>query len=132
VTSDEASKMSALKQIALAAALSAAVGCGSEGNTRTPGPDAGTDAPVTPRPDAGVPDKPQTPDAMVPTPDSAAFTPDTIPSNLDAMPSAVKLVDLVRDLVTNHTNATSVPVTIHDKDIEDTNDPTAFDSLLAR
>ena len=34
------------------------------------------------------------------------------------------------DLVTNHTNASSAADTVEDKNITDTTDPNAFDSLL--
>jgi hypothetical protein len=56
-----------------------------------------------------------------PTPD--AGTP-------DAGSTQVGVVDFVTDLVHNHTDETSSPVSIDDLELVDTDDPAAFDYLL--
>ena len=46
--------------------------------------------------------------------------------------AAIPLVDWVTDLATNHNDNTSAPDTVADKNIADTDNPQAFDSLLQR
>jgi hypothetical protein len=46
--------------------------------------------------------------------------------------AGIPLVDWVTDLADNHTNEVSPPDTVADKNIIDTDSPTAFDPLLAR
>ena len=45
-------------------------------------------------------------------------------------PTTLTIVDWVNDLVGHHTDVTSAPDTVDDKHIIDTDDPSAFDSLL--
>jgi hypothetical protein len=111
--------MKALKYIALAALLAGAAGCDDDDDDKKPVVtlDGGTQGQID-----GSAAKTDGPDAAAtPTPDAGAP---------DSGPAAIKLFDWVNDLVANHTNATSASDTVDDKNIIDTSDPAAFDSLL--
>lgn len=104
--------MRSLKYLALAAVLAGAAGCDDD--------DDDDSSAVTAKTDGGSPDGA----------DAAASPGVDAGAPLDSGPAALKLTDWVNDLVTNHTNATSAPDTVDDKNIIDTTDPSAFDSLL--
>lgn len=81
--------------------------------------DESTEPVVTPAVDSAVP---------APTTDSA--TPITPVVDTDAGPPVDKpipLIDWVDDLVDHHTDDTSLPDTVHDKNIADNEDPSTFD-----
>ncbi|MEY4513907.1 MAG: hypothetical protein RLZZ450_6029 [Pseudomonadota bacterium] len=76
---------------------------------------------ATPVVDSGVPSVP------TPTADSGPTT--TVPET-DAgttVSKAIPLIDWVDDLVDHHTDDTSPPDTVDDKNIADNEDPTTFD-----
>jgi hypothetical protein len=110
--------MKTLKHLVLAAALLVAAGCDDEKAA------TGPDASVT-TPDGGA-----TPDGgLTPGPDGGTVAPDGGGATPDGG-TAATLVDFVTGLIKNSTNETAAPVTIEDKTLTDTTDPTAFDSLF--
>jgi hypothetical protein len=77
---------------------------------------------TTPAFDAGVPTQPAA------TADSATTTTPVPEADAGApIGKAIPLVDWVDDLVDHHTDDTSLPDTVHDKNIADNEDPTTFD-----
>jgi len=95
--------MSSLRTLALAALVALAIGCGdNKGKTAS-------------TPDAGTPDGSAKPDSG---------------TSPDGTTAAIRLFDWVDDLVTHHTNATSLADTVDDKNILDTDNPGEFDSIL--
>jgi hypothetical protein len=90
--------------MALAAVVAFAIGCGGDKGKPAVTPDAGTPDGSSVKPDGGM--------------------------SPDATTAAVKLFDWVDDLVTHHTNFTSPPDTVDDKNILDTDNPNEFDTIL--
>jgi hypothetical protein len=74
----------------------------------------------------------------VTTPDGGATsdggTTPTSDGGADATPTPMQftLLEWVDGLVTNYTTPTADPDTVEDKNVKDTDDPTAFDGLLNR
>lgn len=85
--------------------------------------DDSKDPVVTPAVDSAVP-------VPAPTADADAATPTAPVSDTDAgtpVSMAIPLIDWVDDLVDHHSDDTSAPDTVHDKNIADNEDPTTFD-----
>lgn len=92
--------------LVFASALSLALAaCGDDGEGQAPtGPDAGLG------PSA---------DASLPAPDGGVSS------------APIPLIDWVDDLVDHHTDESSPPDTVHDKNIMDTDDPNKFEKRFA-
>lgn len=103
--------MTTLLRLALGLSLSlGALACADDERTDsvvTPAIDSAVPAPTT---DLGMPTAP------VPATDAGPGVSKPIP-----------LIDWVDDLLDHHTDETSVPDTVHDKNISDNEDPSTFD-----